>query len=224
VPGRFAQFFPWQTLWDLYGLNGPIPSEPLRSRYNLAPTQQAVVLRLDPQTGEREVVSLRWGLIPRWTKPDAPKNLELINARSDGVAVKPAFREAFKLRRCVVPASGYYEWKTVEKKKQPFFVRRDDGVPLSFAGLWEHWAPEGREPLTTFAIITTDPNEYIAPLHHRMGVLLKSEDVATWLDPDAPQAMLHTLMASRPWPGVRYQAANPVVNNVKNDGPTCIEP
>lgn len=220
---RFTQMMTWRAVWELYQLRLPLPKEELRLRYNVAPTQKVAVVRRDPQTGEREAVRLRWGLIPFWSK-DEKIGQKLINARGETAASKPAFREAFKRRRCIIPASGFFEWEEIGKQKQPHYIRREDGLPLSFAGLWEHWAPEGHEPLDTFTILTTGANEFMALLHERMPVVLEPEEFRAWLDPETPAARLQDLLASRPWQGVRRERVNPIVNSVKNDVPACVEP
>ena len=157
--------------------------------WNMAPTQDGLVLRRHPETGERRLDALRWGLVPRWAK-DAKDGARLINARADGVAEKPSFREAFRRRRCIVPADGFYEWLTPKEAeartrskdpKQPFAVALASGEPMSLAGLWEGWKdPEGNW-LRTYSIITTEANPKQAPLHHRMPVILGRGDWAAWL-------------------------------------------
>jgi putative SOS response-associated peptidase YedK len=220
---RFTQMMTWRAVWELYQIRLPLPEEELRVRYNVAPTQLVAVVRAHPDTGEREAARLRWGLIPFWAK-DVKIGQKLINARGETVADKPAFRAAFKRRRCVIPASGFFEWEAVGKKKQPHYIHREEGLPLSFAGLWEHWAPEDHEPLDTFTIVTASANAFMAELHERMPVVLEPEGVAAWLDPATPAPKLKALLDSRPWHGVRRDAVNPIVNSVKNDVPACIEP
>jgi len=220
---RFTQMMTWRAVWELYQLKIPLPADELRVRYNVAPTQRVAVVRMDPATGGREAVRLRWGLIPSWSK-DEKIGQKLINARAETAASKPAFRAAFQHRRCIVPASGFFEWEAVGKKKQPHYIRRDDGLPLSFAGLWEHWAPEDHEPLDTFTLLTTAANAFMSDLHTRMPVVLEPEEVGAWLDPHTPAPQLEALLASRPWPGMRRTPVNPIVNSWKNDVPACVEP
>ncbi len=213
----------WRAVWELYQLRIPLPEEELRVRYNVAPTQQVAVVRTQPGTGEREAVRLRWGLIPSWSK-DVKIGQKMINARGETAATKPAFRAAFKHRRCIIPASGFFEWEQIGKRKQPHYIHREEDLPLSLAGLWEHWAPEDHEPLDTFTILTTGANEFMGALHDRMPVVLEPEEVAVWLDPETPPARLQALLATRPWHGIRRDPVNPIVNSVKNDVPACIEP
>ena len=202
------------------------PTPNAAARWNMAPTQDGVVLRRNPETGERRLDLLRWGLVPRWAK-DARDGARLINARADGVAEKPSFRDAFRRRRCIVPADGFYEWlspKEAEAKtrskdpKQPFAVALAGGEPMSFAGLCEGWKdPEGNW-LRTYSIITTEANPKQAPLHHRMPVLLPHEDWGAWLgeEPAEPGALLDLLRPCPPewlacWPVSKR--ANKVAEN-----------
>src|SRR5438552_984129 len=161
--GRYTLKTSSKLLADFFGL----AAEPgLQPRYNIAPTQPVPiirVLRVKPASKEREFVPLRWGLIPSWADDPAIGN-RMINARAESVSTRPAFRMAFKHRRCLVPADGFYEWKKEGKKRQPFYVRRKDGQPFAFAGLWEEWEREG-EVIESCAIITTHANELVATLH-----------------------------------------------------------
>jgi putative SOS response-associated peptidase YedK len=192
----------------------------LRPRYNVAPMQDVPVVRLNA-AGERELVQVRWGLVPRWAKDPAIGN-RMINARGETVATKPAFRNAFRRHRCLVPANGFYEWQaTPDGHKRPLWIGMKDGALLGFAGLFERWlAPDG-QPLDTCTILTTDANDLIAKLHERMPVILAPEDYARWLDPEdhGPQDLV------RPFPGERmtFHAVSTRVNSVRHDDPSCIE-
>jgi putative SOS response-associated peptidase YedK len=204
------------------------PNDRLRKRFNIAPTQQAPVVRLDRE-GNREIAELRWGLVPFWAK-DVKIGTTMINARSEGIESKPAFREAVKARRCVVPATGFFEWQGEPGRKQPYAITIP-GMPLfGFAALWERWKPPGaapdgdriehREPVETFTIVTTDANESIARIHDRMPVILPMDAIDTWLTGpfEAASALL------RPWPGeTALRAVGRFVSNVKNEGPECLE-
>ena len=150
--------------------------------YNVAPQTFQPVVRLNRDTGQREIVLMRWGLIPYWSK-DAKIGYSTINAKAETVATAPAFREAFKRRRCLVPADAFYEWQKLDPKhKQPFAIALASREPYGFAGLWERWKdPQTREWLETFSIITTDPNQVVAPLHNRMPVIIERKDYARWL-------------------------------------------
>ncbi len=190
----------------------------LPPRYNIAPTQNIAAVR-DAGAG-RELAPLRWGLVPSWAD-DLKIGHRLLNARAETVATKPAFRAAYRKRRCLVPADGYYEWKGIGGKKQPYYFQRGDGGLFAFAGLWEHWEHEG-QVVESCAIITTTANELARSIHDRMPVLLDAQGCAVWLDRavEDPGDLL------RPYPAdqMRCTAVNPVVNNPRHEGPDCIEP
>jgi putative SOS response-associated peptidase YedK len=219
---RFTQLMTWREVWELYQMRLPLPEEELRPRYNIAPTQSVAVVRVQSRTGEREGVRLRWGLIPSWST-DLKIGQRLINARGETAADKPAFRSAFKTRRCVIPASGFFEWEQEGKQKLPHYIHARDGLPLSLAALWERWAPEDHAPLETVTILTCAANGFMGELHTRMPVVLEPKDLATWLDPHASAAHLQALVQSRPWSGIARRRVDPVVNNWRNDVPACIE-
>ena len=188
-------------------------------RYNIAPGQWVIVVR--PEARERVPVLAQWGLVPTWSK-EPQAGPRPINARAEGIDTKPTFRGAFRHGRCLIPASGFYEWRTLGQRKQPFFIRPRGGEGLFvFAGLLSVWAgPEGE--LVTCTIITTTPNELMAPLHHRMPVLLAREEQAAWLDPDNRQA----LALLRPFPSEAMEAypVSTAVSNPRNDGPELVAP
>jgi putative SOS response-associated peptidase YedK len=191
--------------------------------YNIAPSQQMPIVR--QRTNGREMVLARWGLIPHWAK-DAKIGNSLINARADTVAEKPAFRSAFKRRRCLIPADGFYEWKaTGTKIKQPYFISLKDKEPFGFAGLWEQWdKSEDGKTVESFSIITTEPNELMAPIHNRMPVILGNQDYSTWLDPEEVPDTLKGLL--RPF-DAQLMDAYPVstfVNSPRNQGEQCRAP
>lgn len=210
----------------------------LDERYNVAPTQRSPVVRADIGAdgtigpgGPRALVTLRWGLIPSWAK-DTKIGNTAINARAEGIESKPAFRSAFKRRRCIVPVSGFYEWKkTGEKTKQPYYITSaaDDEL-LAFAGLWEWWKPPAddagvqAEPIESFTIITTTPNEVMANLHDRMPVILDRADFTRWLDPaNTDTASLLSLLKPYPSELLRCWPVSTIVNAPKNDVPECVE-
>ncbi len=188
-------------------------------RYNIAPGQWVIVVR--PEARERVPVLAQWGLVPTWSK-EPQAGPRPINARAEGIDTKPTFRGAFRHGRCLIPASGFYEWRTLGQRKQPFFIRPRGGEGLFvFAGLLSVWAgPEGE--LVTCTIITTTPNELMAPLHHRMPVLLAREEQAAWLDPDNRQA----LALLRPFPSEAMEAypVSAAVGSPRNDGPELVAP
>lgn len=219
--GRFALITPGEVLAEQFQLS-EVPA--LAPRYNIAPTQPIAAVRLAREGIARELVLLRWGLIPSWAK-DPGVGSRLINARSETVAEKPSFRSAFKSRRCLVPADGFYEWQRQERGRQPFFIRMREGTPFAIAGLWEHWqGPEG-EVIESCTLLTTAANEVMRPLHDRMPVILNPKDYDLWLDPDVQKReALSPLL--RPYTAEAMVAypVRPVVNSPANDSPLCIEP
>ena len=213
--GRFTVRTPAHRLAEAFGVDLRANLAP---RYNIAPTQQVAVLRGDGFS------MLRWGLVPSWAK-DPAIGSRMINARAETVAEKPSFRAAFRQRRCLVLADGFYEWqKRSGGVKQPYYIRLADDRPFAFAGLWERWRrPEGGD-LETCTIITTEANDALRPIHERMPVILPAADRAAWLDPGtAPREALQAML--RPYPGDAMTAfpISRLVNNVRNDEPACIE-
>jgi putative SOS response-associated peptidase YedK len=216
--GRFARIVSDKTLREKYRLERIAK---LEDRYNISPMQSIAAVRA--AVGANELVLLRWGLIPSWSK-DAKIAYKLTNARAETVSEKPSFRSAFKQRRCIIPASGFYEWRREAKQKQPFFIRPHDEELFSFAGLWETWRdPEG-EIVESCAIITTEANDLMRTIHDRMPVILDTEAESVWLDAQAPVEDLRSLLV--PFVSGRMKAypVDPYVNNAKNQGPKCIEP
>lgn len=193
------------------------PSDKVKKRFNIAPTQQAPVVRLAPEGG-REIALLRWGLVPYWAK-DPKVGTRMINARSEGIAEKPAFRAAVQKRRCVVPATGFFEWQGEAGRKQPYAITLPQARLFAFAGLWERWKPAEGEPVETFTIVTTEANEAVARIHDRMPVILPIDAVDTWLG-GPTEAALALLQ-----PHAGDTALRPVgrfVSNVNNEGPECL--
>jgi putative SOS response-associated peptidase YedK len=206
----------------------PVPDLPtLVPRYNVAPTQVTPIVRAR-DGGGRELVLARWGLIPSWSK-DPKIGYSTINARADTVATKPVFRSAFKKRRCLVPVDGYYEWIAEGKKKLPILYEQPEHRPFALAGLWEFWrgpsdaGSVGHEGVETFTIVTTNANAFASRVHDRMPVILDPADYDAWLNPQSTEAAdLEYLM--RPYEGdLLASDVDPIVNNVKNDVPQCVE-
>jgi len=195
----------------------------LRQRFNIAPTQSVAAVRQQAGTHHRELVMLRWGLVPFWAQ-DRSIGQRLINARAETVATKPAFRRAFKSQRCLIVADGFYEWQNLGAKKQPFYIRLQDGSPFGMAGLWERWDKAG-DPLETCTILTTAANSLMAPLHERMPVILSSGDFCRWLDPaiHEPAALVPLLQPFNP-EGMVAHPVSTIVNRPAHDAPDCIEP
>ncbi len=215
--GRFTIFADPARLAERF--QAALPPDGLSPRYNAAPTQQLpVILNDDPPA----IQLLRWGLIPFWAK-DPSIGSRMINARSETLVDKPAFRAAFKKRRCLVLADGFYEWLQTPQGKQPMRITLASGEPFAMAGLWESWdAPDG-SLLRTFTIVTGDPNDLVAPIHNRMPAILLPEHEAIWLDNAAEPAIWLDIL--RPYPAERM-AAYPVsrrVNFVGNDDAGLVE-
>ncbi len=223
--GRFVLIAPGETLIEQFTLNPDvIPSlSNLAPRYNIAPTQPVLAVRLAPDSGERELALFRWGLIPSWAK-DLSIGSRLINARSETVTDKPSFRAAFKRRRCLIPADGFYEWQRQGNKKQPIYIHSHDDRPFALAGLWETWQGGDGSVIDSCTILTTEPNELMGPIHNRMPVILEPPDYDLWLhaEPDPDQG-LH-LLRPYPAPKMRTYPVSTLVNNPRNDSPDCIQP
>lgn len=218
--GRYSITTPVEALRSVFLFEGPALN--LQPRWNAAPTQDLPVVRLG-KDGKRELRLLRWGLVPFWAK-DTSGASRMINARGETVAEKPAFREAFKTRRCLVPADGFYEWETLGENpsKQPLLFRMADGKPFAFAGLWERWKPkDGGPPLETFTIVNTAANEIMARYHDRVPIVLSPKDYATWLDPGADARPLLKAPPSEWFTATRVSTR---VNSVRNDDPDCVAP
>jgi putative SOS response-associated peptidase YedK len=196
-------------------------------RYNIAPSQNAPIVRRAEEGGARRLDLLRWGLVPHWAK-DLKFGYRTINARAETVATQPAYRSAFRRRRCLVPASGFYEWqksvKAGKEVKQPYYVHRRDDRPMALAGLWDSWSGPDGAAVETFTIVTTDANEMMSPLHNRMPVILGSEDYDAWLALDAGVDRLQSLLRPSPCEWLAATAVSREVNNPRNDGPGCVAP
>ncbi len=215
--GRYTLRTPPATLTRLFDLAAAAP--PLEPRFNIAPTQTAPVIRMN---GQRRLALCRWGLIPSWAA-DKAIGARLLNARSESVATKPAFRAAFKQRRCLVPADGFYEWQKTGGKKQPFYFCPRGERPFAFAGLWETWH-KGDQEIVSFTILTTAANELVRPLHDRMPVILAPENFAVWLDPHVQDAAtLQPFLRPCPADSMTSYPVSTLVNSPRNDGPQCIE-
>jgi putative SOS response-associated peptidase YedK len=203
---------------DMFGLSLPDDFPP---RYNVAPTEDVPVVRAAP-TGRR-LDLLHWGLVPRWAQDPSIGN-RMINARAETAAEKPAFRDALRRRRCLIPADGFYEWKKVEgaKRKQPYLFRMKGDRPFAFAGVWESWRREG-EALESFTILTTGPNELLAGVHDRMPVIVAPADYDRWLDPARNATDVQDLLRAYPAGEMEAVRVSTRVNNAGFDDPSCAE-
>ncbi len=223
--GRFQASSSPAELARCFNTTGPVPN--LQQRYNAAPGQHLPIVLRGPETGKRRLAALRWGLIPSWAG-DVKVAYSMFNAMAETVATKPAFRDAFARRRCLVPADAFYEWKQLDadaKTKQPYRFIMRGGSPMAFAGLWEQWNdPASDETVKSFAIITGEPNALCAPIHNRMPVILDAADWQTWLgevpaSSDELQALLRPFSTER----MEAHAIGPEIGNVRNDNVGLIE-
>lgn len=219
--GRFRLARSKEILAEHFGTPVDDDWEP---RYNVAPAQSIPVVRQHPTEPQRLGGRMRWGLIPAWAT-EAAIGYKMINARAETVATKPAFREALRRRRCLIPADGFYEWRQEGKTKRPFCFTLAEGGLFAFAGLWERWQPPEGKAIESCSIITTTPNSLLADVHDRMPVILPEEDYELWLDPsfNKAEALCELL---KPFDGGRMRRfeVSPRVNLVKNDDALCAEP
>jgi putative SOS response-associated peptidase YedK len=228
--GRYAFYTPMEAVVRLFRVS-EIHAHEIAPRYNIAPTQESPIVRLSPflDAGEhgappRELALARWGLVPFWAK-DVKIGNRQINARAETVAQKPAFRAAFRQRRCLVPADGFFEWQKTAAGKQPWYIRAVGGQPLALAGLWELWdPPEGGAPLASYAIITTNGNAFMQPLHDRMPVVLTAAAQDAWLDPATPAPELQALLAPAPEDYLEAWPVSRRVNSPFNEEPSLLDP
>lgn len=203
--GRFALVTEKHVLEMLFQIEIAMDLSP---RLNIAPTQEVLAVRSSNE-GLREAVFLKWGLVPQWAQ-DKTTSRKLINARGETVAVKPSFKKAFRLRRVLIPASGFYEWKKEGKRKMPYLIGMNQEKPFALAGLWERWKGKDGSNLQTCAIITTRANSLLLPVHHRMPVIISRENYISWLDPETDHEALLSLLEPYPSRAMTLQRANPV--------------
>ena len=214
--GRFARRSTQEVLADWFGVE--MEDMPwFAPSYNIAPQSTQPVVRLSADTGKREFAPMRWGLVPYWAK-DAKIGYSTINARAEEVASKPLYREALKRRRCLIPADAFYEWQKLSAKaRRPFAIGMANGEPYAFAGLWERWRPKEGEPLETFTILTTDPNDIAEKVHDRMPVILERSDYSRWMEPGDPERLPVDLLKPYPAEKMRSWPVSERVGNVRND-------
>lgn len=216
--GRFAFFSPREAVQEYFGIEVPFALEP---RYNVAPSQEVAAIR-QPADTKPEAVMLKWGLVPFWAK-DSAIGARMINARAETVAEKPAFRQAFKRRRCLILADGFYEWHTEDGRKTPYFISLNTAQPFAMAGLWESWQKADQPALETCAIITTTASKSIAKLHDRMPVILDAPTAIDWLRAEHEPAALIAMLKSYDDKEIQAWPVNRTVNNPVNQGSTLIE-
>ncbi len=220
--GRFARKSTRKVLADWFGAD--LEEMPwFEPTFNAGPQSIQPVVRLSREGGAREFALLRWGLVPSWSK-DGNAGYAMINARAEEVASKPAYREALKRRRCLVPADAFYEWQRRDAKtKQPFALGMRGGEPFALAALWERWKPQEGQPLETFTILTTDPNEVMEPIHDRMPVIVERQDYQRWIEPGDPERPPIDLL--RPYAAEKMDAwpVSERVGNVRIDAPDLLQ-
>jgi len=223
--GRAYETYTDEELAFQYLNHRPLQLEGFRASYNLAPTQQSPVVLV--RDGEPTIELFRWGLVPSWAKSlEAAAKYSLINARGEEIAEKRSYSQPFKRRRCVIPLSGFFEWKRGGAQKSPFAIHRTDRRILSVAGVWERWQPEGQpDPLHTFSIVTTRANTFMADIHDRMPVILAEHEIEHWLDPEVHEPERLTPLL-RPCPSEWLSAyeVSTAVNSPKNNRPDVLQP
>lgn len=222
--GRFTQKAPWENVSNQFDVKNAASKNLFQPRYNIAPSQSIVTIR--DLENSREASALKWGLVPSWAK-DSDIGNRMINARAETITEKPSFREAFKSRRCIIPASGFYEWQRVEKgTKQPHYFYLKETEVFGFAGLWEEWLDKTTgDLLETCTIITTEANEVLKPVHDRMPVILKAEDYDQWLDQKVKDTdKLQKLLVPYRAKEMDSHIVSRSVNIVSSDTPELIVP
>ena len=217
--GRYTLRTPVEKLAEEFGFDNS--SIELPPNYNVAPTQGvAAVLEED---GQRHLEVLRWGLIPPWAD-DPQVGSRMINARAETAPEKPSFRRAFRERRCLIPADGFYEWKRMNGGKQPYYIHMKEGRPFAFAGLWESWKDDGGPEIRSCTILTTKPNALAGEIHDRMPVILPTGSYDVWLDHESEKDELYGLLAPYPEDEMEAYPVSRFVNSPSNNDPRCIEP
>ncbi len=222
--GRYYRRSDKQQIAEAFRLGLPTTFEILPS-YNVAPQSLQPVVRVNDETGERELAEMRWGLVPFWAK-DSKIAYSTINAKAETLATSPAYREAWKRRRCLIPLDGFYEWQAISAKlKQPFAVGLRNGALFAAAGLWDRWKDkESGHSLESYTLITTDPNPLMEPFHNRMPVIVKPADYERWMAPADPAKLPADLLRSYPEEEMAAWKIAAAVGNVRNNNPELIVP
>jgi putative SOS response-associated peptidase YedK len=221
--GRFALYSPRSEIIQTFALATNAPA--IEARYNIAPSQPIAAIRSKASADSRRLDLLYWGLVPSWAR-ERSIGTRLSNARSETLREKPSFREAYRRRRCLVPANGYYEWQTTSAGKQPYFIHLEDRRPFAMAALWEAWRDPGDgQILESCALITTRPSPALAAIHDRMPVILPPDRHAEWLDPGNTRVeLLDALLVPYQSPAIRFHRVSRKVNDARNQGAGLIEP
>ena len=223
--GRYAMTLLPEELMGRFGLEADFSYTP---RYNIAPSQENPVVAI--MENKRVIKLMRWGLVPSWAKDEQMGN-RMINARAETVSEKPSFKRSLKTKRCLIPASGYYEWKELpesrptKKVKVPMYFRLKNDKPFAFAGLWDKWGRFDGKEVISYTIITTEPNSISEPIHNRMPVILREEDEALWLDHTITDTeKLLSMLKPYPSDEMEVYEVSKLVNSPRNDLPDCIKP
>lgn len=218
--GRYTLKSPREAIVQKFGV---APQFLLSARFNIAPGQAVPVVRANTVTHQRELVLLKWGLIPFWANDPTIGN-RLVNARSETAATKPAFRSALRARRCLIVADGFYEWQARDGRKQPYYIQFGAGGPVGFGGLWERWEKAGTA-VESCAILTCVANDTMQPFHHRMPVVIPAEEFARWLDPTVKDvSTVSQIMCEGASMEMTAYPVSTLVNTVRNDSPQCVKP
>lgn len=217
--GRFSLVVPERFFSKVY-LFKTMPE--MQPNYNIPPGIDIWALRNENKTNHMELVRLRWGLVPSWAK-DPKVGHQMINARSETVAEKSSFKAAFKSRRCLIPADGFYEWKREGKSRFPYYIHLRNRAPFAMAGLWESWKNLAGEVLESCTILTTTPNAVMEPLHDRMPVIIPESEREEWLNNSTPIDQLKTMTAPYPEDEMAAYPVSSFVNSPRNNGPKCLE-
>jgi putative SOS response-associated peptidase YedK len=218
--GRFVRSTNIRDLGKIFDTEDVLSQ--LDPSYNIAPTQPIAVIMVD---GKRKLVSMKWGLIPHWAK-DPEIGSRMINARAETIDEKPSFKHPLKRHRCLILADGFYEWKTEDKKKYPSYIHLKSSKPFAMAGIYDSWQSPTGEVITSCSIITTEANEFMKQIHHRMPVIINPEDYDVWLNPDVNDPVIIKNILSRPIdPGMmESHEVSPEVNSTSHNSPDCILP
>lgn len=211
--GRFGIFNELGTLADAFDFEMPDLEDPYSHNLNITPTMDVLVVRSSRSPSmRRDALPMRWGLIPPWAKPDAIRQRPLFNARAESISERPTFRVPFARQRCLIPASGFYEWAVGDAGvKMPMWVHPTDReLPIGFAGIWSYWR-NGEVPMLSCSVITTAANALKSQIHHRMPVILERDHLSSWLDADFDESVLAPLLLPRDWTGMEIEPADPVL-------------
>jgi putative SOS response-associated peptidase YedK len=217
--GRYSLTTPGEFVAEVFDLE-EVPE--LAPRYNIAPSQEVAVVRASGPEGRRQLDLLRWGLIPFWAEDKALGN-RMINARAETLADRPAFRWSFRKRRCLLVADGFFEWKRINGRKQPHYIRLRDRRPFGLAGLWDRWPDPDGPAIESCTVVTTQPNELLAGIHDRMPVIVAPDSFGRWLDPAVRDPkLLQNLLQPYPAGELEAYAVSMAVNDPGTDGPQCV--